>query len=202
MNDPQSTKAGELSTWLCSRTGIYIDETTVGNLLKKAKAPPVAPEALTILTQALIKAAARIDVVKRRGEKERDDEQIKPVRRSEFERAQAAVDELHCAVPKITSRLRLIAGNDPNFPHYFERADAIDAWLRSAPNFVAKPPRQSKPWADAAKFLFANYQRATGCTTLSREGPAVRFVMLALVACGGIVVTQAAIAKVIGKNFS
>jgi hypothetical protein len=210
MSDRQPTEAGELSTWL-ARTGIYIDETAVENLLKKAKAPPVAPEALTTLTQALIKAAARISVINRRGEfekkqledeKERGVAPIKPLR-SEFERAQAAVDELHCTVPKITARLRRIAGNDPNFPHYFGRADAIDAWLKSAPNFVTKPPRQSKWWwADIAKFIFRHFQKATGVETLSREGPAVRFIQAALVACGAEWVSQAIIEKAITKKNS
>jgi hypothetical protein len=211
MSDRQPTKATELSTGLCARTGIYIDETTVENLLKKAKAPSVAPEALTTLTQSLIKAAARIAVIKRRGEfekeqlkdeKERGVAQISPVR-SEFERAQAAVDELHCVVPKITSRLRRIAGNDPNFPHYFERADAIDAWLKSAPNFVAKPPRQSKWWwAGTAKFIFLHYQKATETKTLSRDGPPARFVHLALMACGADWVSLAIIEKAITKKNS
>jgi hypothetical protein len=208
---PQPTKGDELSTWLCARNGVNIDETTVGNLLKKAKAPDITPEALTTLTKALVKAAARVAVRRRRcefektqleDEKKRRVAQISPVR-SEFERAQAAIDELRCAVPKITSRLRRIAGNDPNISHYFERADAIDAWLTSAPDFVAKPPRRSKWWwADTAKFIFLHYQKATGVETLSREGPAVRFVNLALIACGAEWVSKAVIEKAITKKNS
>jgi hypothetical protein len=195
-----------------------MNEALVENLLKQAKAKPVTLEALTLLTKAIIKATARIGVVKHLSEfekaqekreaeelkgtvdEERRDALLTAPLRGDCVRAQAAVNELRCAGAKIVDRMRSIASNDPNFSHYSERAGELDAWFKMLPDFVADAPHEPKSWVAPAKFILLHFQRATGIETLSRDGPAVRFVKLALVACGApdaAMISRAAIEKAI-----
>jgi len=185
-----------------------VNETIVENLLQRAKVKRVPPEALATLTQALIKAASRIAVVRRldefkaeqlKDEEKRGVEKIKPLR-TEFERAQAAINELRRAGAKIVNRMRAVDGNDPNFSHYSELAGDLDAWFKTLPVFVADAPHEPKPWVAPAKFILLHFQHATGIKTISRGGPAVRFIKEALVTCGApdaTMISHAAIEKAI-----
>jgi hypothetical protein len=168
-----------------------ISDEVVKKLLNDARAPKVvSPERLAALTWCLTQIAnraaprqKRILLAEETLKKMRKGGNADPVkiRRSEFQRAQAAIDELRCVVPKIIERLRLLGANNPLF---LAVADDHEAWLKTVPDFVAEPPpRKRAPWTIYAKVIFHAYQEATGSCGISRGGPAVEFIKLALAEC-------------------
>ena len=151
-----------------------IDDALIEGLLKKAGAPAViSRKGLAKLTGYLTEidryASGRIPSRTRKRGDPWDDAGAKL--RNDYKRAKAAVAELQSVVPEIIAALRLVRWKPAE-------ATKLEAWLETIPDF--SPKEHGCSWAIHAVWLFSGYRQATGHCGISRKGPAVRFIKLAL----------------------
>lgn len=147
-----------------------IDEALVEKLLRKAKAPPViSADGVPMIVQSLAEIVNFENEMKNW-----------PKERSQFERAQDAVDELRRVIPEIITGLRLASVADQRLSG---KADELEVWAKTIPDFLPRKHKWPKPWTMHALMLFSGYQRATGHCGASKDGPAVRFIKAAFDHC-------------------
>lgn len=114
--------------------------------------------------------------------------QREPLRRTPFDREGDAIRELARVLPITEEFLTNLAQKTPGLdyeasPVAKARRALISAVQEMKP-FLIRNPRPTKEWHSIACQLFSYYKMATGTCTISKEGPAARFLEVALESLG------------------
>ena len=154
-------------------------EADVAAILERSGAPKVEPEHLSRIAALLQKIPSLIE--------DRVWFEDKLQKGTAYDRAQEAINELRRVLPKIIDYESSLGAFEDHAA--VANADLLKRWLADLPDFMNMPgatwrKQYSKKavyssrwlWQGHAVLLFHEYAVATGHRSISRDGPATRFI--------------------------